>query len=73
MVVCASLLRAVRVLGRYENSSNSELVGMVLQQFGPTVDDAELELLVSSFSRHAVDIINEERVFAMVNVGSGTK
>lgn len=46
---------------------------MVLQQFGATVDDAELELLVSSFARYAVDIINEERVFAMLNVGTGTK
>lgn len=58
---------------RYTRASMSELTSMALQQFGPGIDDDELELFVETFQSLAVPVINEDRVFAMFNVGCGRK
>jgi len=57
----------------YSRASMAELVGMAMQQFGPGVDDDELEVFVESFREVAAEVVKQDRVFAMFNVATAMK
>ena len=57
----------------YSRASMAELVRKAMQQFGPGVDDDELEVFVESFREVAAEVVKQDRVFAMFNVATAMK